>query len=49
MYYELASDYVHANRRILELAGAGRLVAGRVVVLRDSVGALLVFHTLTLG
>ncbi|KAG8733097.1 hypothetical protein FRC11_008741, partial [Ceratobasidium sp. 423] len=36
LYYDFAAEYVHLNRRIMDLAGVGRLVPGRVVVLRDT-------------
>ncbi|CEL53800.1 antiviral helicase SKI2 [Rhizoctonia solani AG-1 IB] len=36
LYYDFSSEYVHLNRKILDLAGTGRLGSGRVVVLRDT-------------
>ncbi|CUA76286.1 antiviral helicase SKI2 [Rhizoctonia solani] len=36
LYYDFSADYTHLNRRILEMAGVGRLTPGRVVVLRDT-------------
>ncbi|ELU35705.1 zf-AD domain-containing protein [Rhizoctonia solani AG-1 IA] len=37
LYYDFSAEYVHLNKKILELAGTGKLVSGRVVVLRDTV------------
>ncbi|KAL5639152.1 hypothetical protein ACGC1H_006609 [Rhizoctonia solani] len=36
LYYDFSANYIHLNRRIMEIAGIGRLTPGRVVVLRDT-------------
>ncbi|CAE6470301.1 unnamed protein product [Rhizoctonia solani] len=36
LYYYFSADYIQLNRKILEIAGVGRLTPGRVVVLRDT-------------
>ncbi|KAJ1301523.1 hypothetical protein OPQ81_008771 [Rhizoctonia solani] len=45
LYYEFSADYIHLSKKIMELAGIGRLVPGRVVVLRDThfAGNLAIF------
>ncbi|KAF8756225.1 Antiviral helicase [Rhizoctonia solani] len=45
LYYDFSAEYVHLNKKILELAGTGKLVSGRVVVLRDThfAGNLAIF------